>query len=76
MESIKRGDGGTVTIALLVDESGKVADCSVIQTSGVAVLDAQTCAVMNVRAKFTPGVGENGKPKKIAFVQRITWRVQ
>lgn len=70
------GDTGTVETALLVDESGKVADCSVINTSGVAALDAQSCAVLKERAKFKPAVGKDGKPAKDAFRQQITWRLR
>jgi TonB family protein len=75
-QAVTAGEGGTVQMALLVDENGKVADCSVIRTSGVAVLAAQSCAVIKERAKFTPAVGLDGKPANTSFVQRITWRVQ
>lgn len=75
-QAVISGDAGIVKIALLVDEEGKVADCSVMQTSGVAALDAQSCAVVKGRARFTPAVGKDGKPAKDAFIQRITWRVQ
>lgn len=75
-QAVFSGDGGTVKIALLVDETGKVADCSIVQTSGVAVLDSQSCAVLKERAKFTPAVGKDGKPAKDAFIQRITWKTR
>jgi len=75
-EAVAMGEGGSVRIALLVDEVGKVADCSVVETSGVAVLDAQSCAVMKERARFKPAVGKDGKPAKDSFIQRITWRLQ
>jgi TonB family protein len=75
-QAIANLTGGTVKIALLVDEAGKVADCSVVQTSGVAVLDAQSCIIVKLRANFTPAKGNDGKPAKQAFVQSITWRLQ
>ncbi|HUG45621.1 MAG TPA: energy transducer TonB [Sphingomicrobium sp.] len=74
-QAVISGDGGTVEVALLVDETGKVADCSIARTSGVAVLDAQSCWVLRERAKFTPAVGKDGKPAKDSFLQRISWRV-
>ncbi len=65
---------GTVTLALLIDETGRVADCSVIGTSGAASLDAQSCGVLKERARFKPAIGLDGKPAKGSFIQRITWR--
>lgn len=73
--AIDRKQGGTVTLALLIDEIGKVADCSVVGTSGVASLDAQSCALVKERAKFQPAIGIDGKPAKDSFLQRITWRL-
>jgi TonB family protein len=73
--AVRNTQGGTVKVALLVDEQGKVADCSVVETSGVAVLDAQSCAILKARAKFAPAVGPDRKPTKDAFIQKITWRI-
>lgn len=72
-DALRFGDTGSVKVALLVDEQGKVADCSVIETSGAAILDAQSCAILRERAKFKPAVGKDGKPAKDAWIQRITW---
>ena len=72
-----RGDlEGSVTMALLVDESGRVADCTVIATTGVAALEAQSCGIVKQRAKFTPALGLDGKPTKDSTVTRITWRLE
>lgn len=64
---------GGVRIVALIDEKGRVADCTVVETSGVASLDAQTCALLKRRAKFEPAVGADGKPAKDAVSQRIVW---
>lgn len=72
--ALARGQGGTVALALLLDETGRVADCSVVETSGVASLDSQSCALIKERARFTPAIGLDGKPAKSSFFQRITWR--
>lgn len=74
--AIHKGQSGTVTFALLIDEAGKVADCAIIGTSGSASLDAQSCYVVKERAKFAPATGLDGKPAKGSFVQRITWRFE
>ncbi len=67
---------GAVQIAMLIDENGTVADCSLVASSGVALLDAQTCAVAKARVRFKPAVGADGKPAKDAWCQRIVWRLE
>jgi TonB family protein len=73
VDALMEDQSGTVTAALLIDERGKVADCSVVGTSGAAALDAQTCFVFKERARFKPAVGSDGKPRKDGYIQRITW---
>jgi TonB family protein len=67
---------GTVSYALLIDEKGKVADCTVIETSGVAALDAQSCATIKARAQFVPAVDLDGKPAKDATTGKVTWDIR
>lgn len=74
--AIDKGQSGTVTLALLVNENGRVADCTVIGTSGAASLDAQSCITIKERARFKPAIGLDGRPAKGSFTQRITWRVE
>ena len=63
------------TIVALIDEKGEMADCAVIETSGIAALDAQTCFIMRKRGKFAPAIGQDGKPAKGVFTQRIRWEM-
>jgi Gram-negative bacterial TonB protein C-terminal len=46
---------------LLVDETGAVAGCDVLVTSGVPIVDATACDVIKQKAKFTPAVDSQGK---------------
>jgi hypothetical protein len=66
---------GTTGFILLIDETGKVKDCTLTESSGVAVIDSRTCAVVSYKARFEPAVDINGKPAKSTFAQNITWRV-
>lgn len=75
-EALLKDQTGSVRFALLVDETGRIADCTIIETSGVASLDAQSCAIARDRARFTPGRDADGKPSKGAFLQRVTWKIQ
>lgn len=71
--SVRREDGGKVGVVLLVGPDGKVADCTLTQTSQVAALDAQTCAILRDRAHFQPAIGLDGKPARDVYHQRINW---
>ena len=71
--AVMQSQSGTVEYSLLIDKTGKVADCSVIQTSGIASLDAQSCAILTKRARFTPAIGLDGKPARDAIIGRVRW---
>jgi TonB family protein len=71
--AIMKGASGVVRFVILIDEMGRAADCTVVETSGVAVLDAQSCAVLKQRAKFKPAIGPDGKPAKDAYTARFRW---
>jgi TonB family protein len=71
-----RGDqDGVVAFALLVNEQGRVADCTVVKTSGVASLDAQSCIILRQRARFEPARDATGTSVKDAKTGRIRWRL-
>lgn len=70
-----KGQSGSIKVAILVNEHGKVADCTVVETSGVASLDAQSCAVIMQRAQLRPATGLDGKPAKGALLQKISWQI-
>ena len=73
--ALRRDQSGIVGFVLLVNEAGRVADCTISQTSGVPSLDAQSCALLKERARFTPARSADGKPAKDAVTARIVWRV-
>jgi TonB family protein len=74
--AIRQSQTGSVRFALLIDESGGVADCTVIGTSGIASLDARTCAVLQTRGKFQPAADRAGKPAKDAVISRVLWQMR
>ena len=74
-QAIREGDTGRVGISLLIDETGKVRDCMVEETSGFATLDTMSCSALTAHAKFQPAIGAEGKPVKSASFNRISWRI-
>ncbi|MET1112810.1 MAG: energy transducer TonB [Allosphingosinicella sp.] len=73
--AVMKGQSGRVGYALLIGEDGRVADCTIVSTSGVPSLDSQACALLKVRAKFEPALGLDGKPAKDSVVGAIVWRM-
>jgi len=70
-----KDQSGFSHVVIMVNEKGQVVDCSLIATSGVAVLDAQTCIILRKRAKFAPAIGADGKPTKGIFHQLVNWKM-
>lgn len=73
--AIEKGQTGKVQFALLIQEDGRVADCTIVATSGAAALDSQVCAMLKARAKFEPATGVDGKPAKDAAVGSVIWQI-
>jgi hypothetical protein len=75
-EAMNHYQEGDTQYLLLVDEKGKVAGCHVLIASGVPVLDAMGCIVIEKRARFTPALGPDGKPVRSTFVTpKVRWQI-
>ncbi len=74
-QAVIGGQSGIAKIVALVDEKGHMADCTIVETSGFAALDAQTCLIVRQRGKFTAAIGADGQPVKGVFTQRIRWEI-
>jgi|SRR4051812_10962361 TonB family protein len=73
--AMMRNQSGHVAFVLLIDERGKVADCTVVTTSGIAALDAQSCAIVKLRGEFKPAIGLDGNPAKSSIYQEVVWKI-
>ena len=74
-QAINQGNTGAVALALLIDETGKVTDCMIEETSGFATLDTASCSMITKHARFVPALGADGKPVKSASFHRIKWSI-
>jgi protein TonB len=70
---LTRRVAGTTAFRLAVDSEGAVADCTVTASSGSPVLDATACALIKVRARFTPATDFNGKNIGGFYANRVRW---
>lgn len=57
-----RGIGGRVTVVFLVQTDGRVTECEVDRSSGIARLDALTCRLIRERFRFRPSRDGQGRP--------------
>ena len=66
---------GDVTFSFFISSGGNVSDCVVQHSSGVAILDQVTCALIKHRAKFSPPLGLHGEPLPTVGRGVYLWRV-
>ncbi len=71
--AIVGGEEGMVAFKLGVDDQGRTVQCTITQSSGSAVLDATTCRLMMLRARFQPATDAAGKPVASIFASRTRW---
>lgn len=72
-EAIRAEQQGTTRFRLAVTPEGRVSDCTVTGSSGSSALDAATCRIMRVRARFAPARGSDGKPASDTVASAIRW---
>jgi protein TonB len=58
----RAGIGGRVSVTLTVEATGRVSECRVTRSSGVAQLDGLTCRIMQQRFRFRPSTDRYGRP--------------
>lgn len=65
---------GTVRVVLTIGPNGRVADCSVVGSSGSRTLDSTTCRIIRSRAKYEPAQDSSGNPTTAkTSPQSIRW---
>jgi hypothetical protein len=56
----------------LIDENGRVKQCSIIQTSGNVELDSLICSHVTKHGRFEPALDKDGKPTETYWGSRVT----
>lgn len=71
-----RHEEGIVRFAITVGRDGRVTDCRIVESSGVASLDAATCRIVRERVRYAPARDGNGQPIETDDGPfSITWRL-
>ncbi|HYD37593.1 MAG TPA: energy transducer TonB, partial [Allosphingosinicella sp.] len=73
--AVRAGEEGTVAFRLQVNPTGRVAACTVTQSSGSAALDSTTCRLLASRARFTPARDRKGRAVADSLTGRIIWKL-
>ncbi len=73
--ALDRNEQGIVGILVKVDAAGAVRDCVIERSSGSAALDAQTCRLVWLRAKFKPAEDATGRAVPGEIHSKINWHI-
>jgi hypothetical protein len=71
-ESVRLHETGTVTVTYVVSETGSVASCTVVLTSGITRLDNAACTMVKKRWKYKPAT-QDGKAVDIQYISKVVF---
>lgn len=70
---VRAGHTGSVHFRVAIDASGRVSDCTILQSSGYPGLDAATCRNVSKRARFDPATDSAGERVAGTYSGSIRW---
>jgi TonB family protein len=73
MKAFQKHWEGVTRFDLVVDPSGRVANCTISQSSGHEVLDKTTCSLASFRARFVPARGSDGESTYGVYRSQAIW---
>jgi TonB family protein len=71
-ESVRRHESGEVTVTYVISETGSVATCAVVISSGNTRLDQAACFLVKRRWKYKPAT-QDGKPTTIQYISKVVF---
>jgi len=73
--AIRAGEEGAVEFELRIGPNGRVERCDILVSSGSAILDSATCAMIRTRARFVPALDSKGKTTWDSLRAKTDWRL-
>lgn len=70
------GVRGRVGVRYVVETDGRVTNCSVTRSSGSALLDDTTCALIEQRFRYDPARDRFGRPIRSNLIESYEWLVE
>ena len=71
--AIDEGVEGRTAFLLNVDAKGTVTGCSIVSSSGSALLDLTTCTLLRANAHFKPALGPRKRPVASNWKSAMRW---
>ena len=72
-DAFSHGDEGSVGFRVEVTPNGRVANCTITQSSGSGLLDSTTCSLIQSRARFLPALDQNGHSVAGTYRNLVRW---
>lgn len=72
--ALSRGEQGIMRMRVMVDETGAVTDCAILEATRVESLESPACREM-MRAEFDPALDVEGKPFASYYATSITYQI-
>lgn len=73
--AIRAGEEGVVEYEIQIGADGRVEGCTILVSSGSAILDMTTCRMIRTRARFTPARDVDGRPTTDRQSGKMVWRL-
>ncbi len=67
------GTQGRVSMRITITPQGRAGDCTVVESSGDAAIDARSCRVARLRGRFQPGRDAAGRRVAMPYIFTVTW---
>jgi protein TonB len=75
-DALRVGEEGALTTRYTVGVDGRVTECTVVRSSGSAVLDATTCRLIRERFRFRPARDAQGRPRSDTILEEHEWIIR
>jgi len=75
VEAARAHQEGTVLTRMIINTEGRVEDCGIVTSSGIALLDERSCTLAQNRGRFRPARGADGQPIRSVYVLRVSWQL-
>lgn len=66
---------GTTTAVWTIGIDGRVKECRIVRSSGVAALDQATCVSIARRGRYRAALDKQGNPMEFHAMRRVVWRL-
>jgi TonB family protein len=73
--ALRNNEQGTAGVRYWVSKEGTVRDCTIVESSGSASIDAQTCSIITKRGRFEPARTTSGEAVESIGFQRVRWEM-